>query len=347
MESSYRASFERMDSARWHGLLQRFTEANLFQSWAYGAVRWGEGQLSHCVLTRDGDVVAMAQLRIVSLPVLGGIAYLTSGPVWKRGDTESDLANLRQLLIELKREYAGRRGLLLRIIPHEFGESTPQHAAYLAAGFKWMASGKMTALVDLTPPEPDRRKNLASRWRTDLNQSERNELTIDEGTGDDLFTQFAQIYQEMHAHKQFDEAWDIEDFRKIQHVLPETHKMTYMICRDASGPLAGAVTSVFGQFGLAILWATNQAGRDKKAAFRLQWHVANWLNGKGCTVFDTGGVDQAENPGSYRFKMGLAGKNAEPAPFIGQYEACRNPLSLATVRGGDFARPLLRRLTGR
>lgn len=346
-DQSFQAAFDQVDEASWHEVMAGFTETNLYQTWSYGAVRWGDGQLSHCVLTRDSAVVGAAQLRIVRLPLLGGIAYLTSGPMWKRGDAATDLENLRHLLVALRREYVERRGLLLRIIPHEFGNTESLRAAYAEAGLAWSATGVQTAAVDLLPDADIRRKGLASRWRTDLNQSERNGLTIIEGTSDDLFGRFIEIFRSMHEAKQFDEVWDIEDFRHMQPRLPDSHKMTIMLCCDGDEAIAGAVTSVFGRFGLAMFWATNQAGREKKAAFLLQWHLSNWLRERGCDLYDTGGVDQEANPGSYRFKMGLAGKDAVPMEFIGQFEACRNPLSIVTVKGGEFAQARVKRLKAR
>ena len=65
----------------------------------------------------------------------------------------------------------------------------------------------------------------------------------------------------------------------------------------------------------------------------------------GCTMYDTCGANKAVNPGSYRFKAGLAGRSAKESAYIGQFEACENVRSYAIARMGQFARNNYRRLS--
>ena len=65
-----------MTPESWSDVLRQFSDANVYQTWAYGAVQWGADQLSHLVLRQSGRLVAAAQLRIVRLPfVRAGLAY--------------------------------------------------------------------------------------------------------------------------------------------------------------------------------------------------------------------------------------------------------------------------------
>src|ERR1041385_3162014 len=66
----FTVSLDDVSEAEWNELLPRFADANIYQTWAYGAVCWGEKQLSHLLLRRDAEVVAAAQLRIVRVPLL-------------------------------------------------------------------------------------------------------------------------------------------------------------------------------------------------------------------------------------------------------------------------------------
>ena len=70
-------------------MLDLFGDANIYQTWAYGEVRWGRKNLSHLVLRRNGKVASIAQLRIYHPVRLGiGIAYLRWGPLfYRRGQT--------------------------------------------------------------------------------------------------------------------------------------------------------------------------------------------------------------------------------------------------------------------
>ena len=81
-QNQYQVEVDVVSSSEWSQLMELFEDANIYQTWAYGAVRWGARHLSHLVLKRNNEVVAVAQLRIVGLSKLKcGIAYLRWGPL--------------------------------------------------------------------------------------------------------------------------------------------------------------------------------------------------------------------------------------------------------------------------
>src|SRR6202167_718989 len=83
--SAWQVEVDRATSAEWSQMLDLFDDASIYQTAAYGEVRWGERNLSRMVLRRDGEVVGMAQLRIIRpTPLKFGMAYLRWGPLWKR-----------------------------------------------------------------------------------------------------------------------------------------------------------------------------------------------------------------------------------------------------------------------
>src|SRR5207302_3887447 len=130
---------------------------SLYQSWAYGAVSWGEKNLSHLRLRSAGQVVGMAQFRIVRVPLLSsGIAYLRWGPLCRRRDAAPGPNVLPALLKAIADEYARRRRLVVRILPGVFCED-PAGPPFLAAcaqhGFQPgpAANPYRTVRVDLSP----------------------------------------------------------------------------------------------------------------------------------------------------------------------------------------------------
>jgi hypothetical protein len=42
----------------WSKLLMEFEDANIFQTWEYGSEHWGENNLSHLTLKKNGKIVA-------------------------------------------------------------------------------------------------------------------------------------------------------------------------------------------------------------------------------------------------------------------------------------------------
>ena len=105
-------------------MLDLFNDANIYQTWSYGVVRWGAKNLSHMVLKRDGEVLGMAQLRIIRPTRLKfGMAYLRWGPLCERRGKPLDPEVLAIMSRALEEEYVEKRRLLLRVLPNAFAGS--------------------------------------------------------------------------------------------------------------------------------------------------------------------------------------------------------------------------------
>ena len=118
LEDRYSIEFETIDKDEWHKIINQFSDANLFQTWSYDAVRYGEENISHFVLRAADKIIAAAQARIVGIPVLGlGAAYIRWGPVWQLRNETADPSIFRLAVRALRNEYVCRRGLILRVFP--------------------------------------------------------------------------------------------------------------------------------------------------------------------------------------------------------------------------------------
>jgi hypothetical protein len=143
-------------AASWDSLLDHFEDANIYQTWSYGAVRWGVRNLSHLLLCRGGEIVAAVQLRILRVPFLRlGIAYARWAPLYHLKGEEPDPAVIAKMLQCMRAEYCDRRGLTLEIIPHAFPGSTRGIAlknALARSAFRtdFRLKNYRTILVDLT-----------------------------------------------------------------------------------------------------------------------------------------------------------------------------------------------------
>jgi len=123
--NGYRVSVDETPEDEWNALLPLFDDASIYQTWAYGAVRWGEKQLSHLVLRKNAAVVGMAQVRVIRVPLIGsGIAYIRWGPLYRLRGSISHGEALVALMEAIREEYANRRGLMVRILPNIFQGST-------------------------------------------------------------------------------------------------------------------------------------------------------------------------------------------------------------------------------
>ena len=330
----YTVLVDQTTEAEWNSLLEQFADASIYQTWAYGAVSWGERQLSHLVLLRDGVPVAIAQSRIVRVPFGPGIAYVRWGPVCTPKGAQCDPAVWQAATEALIEEYAERRGLALRVLPFLFGEDAvaPAIAAICSqAGFvteDTRAGRYRTLRVDLRRPLDVLRSRLAHKWRNQLNSAERNDLEVTEGTDTDLYDEFAGIFGEMMARKRFDTTVSVAQFRRIQERLPASQKMSILVGRRDGRPLSGLVASSIGATGIYLLGATGDEGMKAKGSYLLQWRLLQRLKEKGCQWYDLGGINAEANPGVYHFKQGMGG---DEVLQISRYDLHRNRLSKFAV----------------
>lgn len=330
----------------WNSLLGGFADASIYQSWAYGAVRWGEDQLSHLVVLRDRVPVGMAQLRIVRVPFLGaGIAYVPGGPACIRRDGELDSTAWSATVKALAAEYVRKRKLTLRILPSVFRQDAIAEAvssAMTRTGFleRRDLPCYKTLRVDLQHSVEEIRAALDRKWRNQLSAAERNDLEISEGVQPELFHEFTSLYLEMFARKRFRTSVSVSEFEEIQKRLPDSQKMAILIARRNGHPVCGLVASTVGTTGVYLLGATGDDGLKAKGSYLLQWRLLQRLKVAGCHWYDLGGIDPDSNPGVYHFKQGLS---RHVAVQVGPYEAHGSSLSRVTSNLGERLRRLVER----
>jgi lipid II:glycine glycyltransferase (peptidoglycan interpeptide bridge formation enzyme) len=320
----------------WSQMLDLFSDANIYQTWSYGEIRWGRKSLSHLVLKRGGEVVGVAQLRIVRPTKLKfGIAYLRWGPLCERRGRPLDSEVVAQMAKALETEYVQKRKLFLRIIPNAFvGSSRAAVMQSAFCGFEPEASPDSTYrtfLLDLAPSLEDLRKRLDKKWRNQLSRAEKNNLTVVAGSGREDFQTFCLIYRQMLKRKVFETTVNIDEFARMQQDLPERHRMRVLICEDKGMPVAGLVASAMGDSAIYLLGATSDEGMNSKGSYLLQWTLIQWLKENGIGWYDLGGIDPVGNPGVYSFKRGLSGADVpQMCPMV----ACRSVVSSVVVRSG-------------
>ena len=336
-----------LNPTSWDALLANFDDASIYQSRSYGACHWSPEQVSSFTLERDGRTVAMAQLRLVRLPLLRkGIAYLRWGPLCRLRGKPFDPETLKSITAALKEEYVDRRGLLLRILPPVF--QADAHAAafkstWAALGFRRTEQTRVfrTIRLDLSGSLESLRQNLDGKWRNMLNRAERNGLAISEGADLDSYDRFLAAYREMMARKQFETTVDVAEFRQMQMDLPMPLKMQIFLCLKEGKVLNALVVSALGDTAIYLMGATSDEGLKLKGAYLLQWRAIQWLKERGCRWYDLGGVDPIRNPGVYHFKQGLGGEEIE---HLGAFEASAGFASAWCVKGGERLQAFARRL---
>jgi lipid II:glycine glycyltransferase (peptidoglycan interpeptide bridge formation enzyme) len=344
-DQEFQLEVDQATATTWAEALDGFADASVYQTWAFGAVRWGERNLSHLLLRRDGDIVAMAQVALAGPRKLGiGIAYLRWGPLWQRKGREQEPRILDRMAAALHAEYAKRRGLFLRILPNAYA-GTPRgddfRSAFARYGSEEFKSGDSyrTLIVDLTPSLRDLRTALDQKWRNQLNRAEKNQLAIREGGSERDFAAYIAMHEEMLARKRFAGSSDVREFARMQAMLPLGQRMKVMLCEHEGAPVAGLVGTCMGDWGIYLFGATTERGLKTKGAYLLQWRMIEWLKAQGARGYDLGGINPETNPGVYHFKAGLAGRDVLYVPPL---VSCDSRASELFVGAAEHARRRLR-----
>lgn len=329
--SDYRAEIDCIEEKRWGELLLEFNDATLHQTWSSGAIKWGEKNLSHLILRRDSEVVAMAQISIRKLPFIkGGIATLYWGPLWRKKGRPVDCVILDKMIEELENEYVAKRGFLFRIWPAGFENSEDTISELEKHGYirNNTVHSYRTLLLDLSPSLDELRKNLNPKWRNKLKLAEKSDLVLMEGSNDNMYVTFLEMLQETISRKNFVPGIDYTQYRKVQNNLPEYLKMKIFICTFEGKPVSGGVFSAIGRTGTYLLGATTDKGLKIRGSSNLiNWAGMKWFKERGCQSYDLGGIDSRKNPGVYTFKRGIAGKSGKETVHFGQFYLSPNPTS--------------------
>jgi lipid II:glycine glycyltransferase (peptidoglycan interpeptide bridge formation enzyme) len=336
----YTVEMDNVNEDQWNSILDMFDDANLMQTWSYGAARWGAAHLSHVLLKNKGTVVAAAQAVIRKVPLLGaGLAYIKWGPVWRLRGGANDPETLRQMLRALRDFYEIHRSLALRIFPPGTEDGSGlMRSIFREEGFEHNLSMGVprTAFIDLSHSLEQLRSSLKPTWRRNLVLAERNNLTIRHGTSDSLFETFAKLYGEMLDRKNVVRVVGIAHFKQIQRTLPEALKMTVMICEHEGEPVAGLVVPSLGSTAQNLLAATGSRGLALRGSYLLHWRMLEWLKSHGCRWYDLDAINHKDYPGISQFKTGFAGRLGWEAEYLGQFDSCSNVASQSLVRTVDL-----------
>ena len=188
--SSFVIETDRTCESDWNDVLEHFDDANIWQTWSYGAVKFGERNLSHIVLKKHGRIVSAAQLAILSVPLVRKrIAYIKYGPLRRVRGEVSDAVVDRAMLRAVIETYVQRNRFLLRLMPRVLlgGEhDLPALLRNIRVRWKRKPAGG-TFLIDLSPTAEEQLMGLRPTWRARLRWAQKRGLEIVELDPVDFF----------------------------------------------------------------------------------------------------------------------------------------------------------------
>lgn len=312
---------DEVSESEWRELTAQFADHNFEQTVEYARNSAGRSNASVRLLAvKDAErTVAAACVRLKTFPLLRrGLAYISAGPLLHLKGERSD-ADLQQ------RALAALKHRLVSVEGHILVFRLPISLDGAVISDRWLAQNHFaktgltrsyrTILVGLDGEEAALRKNLAGKWRTDLNYAQKQGLAIESGDAPRLWTRFLALFGEMHQAKNFDVHVDPRSFM----TLPAAPLgLTLLIATQDGHDAAGHVVSILGDTAVYLFGATNDIGRSTKAGYLLNWQSMLLAKDAGCRWYDLGGIDPDNNPGGYRFKSRMGGHDVAA---LGPYRA--------------------------
>lgn len=319
-----------VSDVRWSEIIADFDDANLYQTWPYGVVRSGRANVSHLLLKQASEVVAMAQARIAKIPGLPlGMAYVLSGPLWKRRKRPAGTEIFRQVVRAVRVEYGGRRKLLVRLVPNlndsddrAFQQILEEEGYVLQK----QAPCRRTILMDLAPSLDELQRGFHQKWRYHLNKARKQPLEIIQGVEDDLFAAFRRIFGEMVDRKQLVSFTGPDHCRQAQATLRPNEQVRVFLCKVEGEVCAGGICSALGDTGIYLFGATSNRGIKTYASYLVHWRMLEWVKAQGCHKYDLNGINPEKNPGGYQFKSQLAGAHGREVQLLGPFDAYPNSI---------------------
>jgi hypothetical protein len=329
----------------WLQFAAQFRDHNYRQGWEYGTLlaQRRKATSHHVKIQRAGEIIGLADVRIKRAPLLGGIAYISGGPLVRRG-TDEDVDSLGLCLDALRNHYVEKQGLILRI-QGTMGEPiwNERSAEYFRThGFSPASQGSAyrTVMVDLRPPLDAIRAALAQKWRNCLNKAERSNPPASVSTRIEDFDRFATLFAPFVGRKGFAVDLDADFYNQVQRQSTPAELLTLTTIEVDGALRAGHMSSLLGDTCVYLLGATSDEALKTNAAYLLQWNVIKMARERGMMWYDLGGIDPEANPGVYHFKCGMGGTEmVAPGPF----EAAPHALRTRLLMGAESAYRRLRR----
>jgi hypothetical protein len=306
----------------WDVLLARFDDVSFEQSALYAAHRWGDGKVE-CLAVHDGAaVVGGAVLIRIRLPLLGGLAHLKFGPVWRPLGIAATPERYAAVVTAL-RDHVAAEGLALNILPRPH----PVFAALEGEQLQRLGFSRTEEtvdadrfLVDAALPADEQAASLGQTWRSNLRKSEKAGLDIADLDFAD-YSEFVAIYDRMAQRKQVTLYGPVDVVPELRATLPEDMRPLGIIARHGGEAVAGVIYARIGDMAYYMFGATNDKALPVRAGYALQWAVLDKLRGT-TRWYDLGG---APEPGLRQFKSGFVGKAGVVVTLPGEFHYAAGP----------------------
>ena len=322
-------SLKRISPDEWDEIVSGFDGVCQEMTAVFAKKRWPEVSLEPVLMLNQGKPVAGALVMIQKLPLgLAKLAVVKWGPAVKDEASEQCKVIYGQAIDLLIAEYADKRGMMLSVMARAPRCKNAECIEFLKwRGFK-SGSGLLFPnryMVKLQLDDAALRKSFHQKWRYHLNKSQKEGLTFERATPDQL-PSFDRLYHAMTDRKKFPDYSAYDTIPELLASKTEALRPELFFVRKDDEIIAGALIFAAGRTAAYLYGATADAALPLRAGYFMQWNIIRWLrDNTNAKYYDLGGTDGFQ--GLHQFKKGLVGSEGiiSPVPPIANYAS--NPVA--------------------
>ncbi|MDB5539923.1 MAG: family N-acetyltransferase [Devosia sp.] len=289
----------------------------------FAQARWPDVVLEPLLFHRDEEVVGGCLIMVQRLPLgLGSIAVAKWAPML-RHTGGADAGSIYAEMIEaLCAEYAGRRGMMLSVLPRaSLIEGNAEYALLLGRGFRKGATLLFPDryIVNLRLSDAEQRASFHQKWRYHLNKADKAGLSF-EHAAPERRAEFDALYEQMVDRKKFPDHSAYGTVPALMEMANPALRPELFFVRHAGEIVAGAIIFKAGDRAVYLYGATSAAALELRAGYFLHWHIIRWLrDNTEARWYDLGGTDGFQ--GLHQFKKGMVGERGviTPVPPVANY----------------------------
>ena len=310
--------------SEWETYLKEMQHVNMLQHWQYGGAKeqTSKWKAVRFLITKDGQIVALAQFLVKMFPYLGGIARMNRGPLLnKLIKNDSRDSTAYDVIEALVKEAQKRCWWVIQIAP-ELPNSVGTVKVLRTFGLRQLkAPPYASGLIDLLPNKDHLLMSLKGKWRNCLRKGILLDTKVTKACGNSrelkiLIKSYGKLKQDkgflgvsdsliISLAKQEGEGWEFTLF-----IANEENN------ENTENPAGMLVSIRHGDTTTYFIGYTNEKGRKLKVNYILLWEAILHAKQNGCKWFDIGGSNSTTPKGIAHFKNGL---NPEYYDLIGEW----------------------------
>jgi|694.fasta_scaffold50825_3 dTDP-4-amino-4,6-dideoxygalactose transaminase len=291
----------------WNELLTKIELSNVLQSWEYGeAKQVSEGwKVRRIAYFSESQPVAICQILDRRIFGIFKISRISRGPLFLSNATAIQRSTVLDQVVS---GYSFLKFRLLSISPEIEVGLTPLPLSGLAKLQQISPIGTESAVLSLTQDVQAIRNDLESKWRNQLNVSEKSGAQVIHSERITDLEWFEEMYDTVKTEKGFP-GIPGSLFRNVWKYFHRTASAHLFICRYENRKVGAVLLVTHGSTATYLAGWNGSEGRKIHANNLLLWNASCHLKLKGYRSLDLGGLDSKLTPTIAAFKLGMRGRS--------------------------------------